>query len=371
MKRVLAILAVGTIAFACVARADLVDGIQAIIHDSIVTHQDVAELTRPALQSLERQYRGQNDMFQKKLAEAEHDNLEQLVSRQLILHEFKTAYNVPESILDKDVDKEIEDRVKSQFGDRMRMIKTLQAEGITYEKYRQQIRDRFIVAALRHKNISQEIIISPHKVEVYYLAHRDEFKMEDEAKLRMIVLNNTNYDNTAHVEELAEEILAKLKEGAPFDEMAKIHSEGSQGKAGGDWGWWERQRLNPGLADIAFTLQPGQRSGVISRSNGEDFWVCQYESGQPKIGRHYVVDQTTKKESMVEERKFETADAATNLPPAREFYIMLVEDKRMAHYKSLGEVRDQIEKGLVLEEQSRLEKQWIERLKKKTFVRYF
>jgi len=34
-------------------------------------------------------------------------------------------------------------------------------------------------------------------------------------------------------------------------------------------------------------------------------------------------------------------------------------------------VRDQIEKDLLTQEQSRLEKQWIERLKKKTFVRYF
>src|SRR4051812_26911423 len=122
MRPIFALIAAGTLAFGSEAWADLVDGIQAIVHDSIVTHQDVAELTRPALQSLERQYRGQDALFQTKLAEAERDNLEQLMSRQLILHEFKTSYNVPESILDKDIDKEIEDRIKSQFGDRMRMI---------------------------------------------------------------------------------------------------------------------------------------------------------------------------------------------------------------------------------------------------------
>jgi hypothetical protein len=50
---------------------------------------------------------------------------------------------------------------------------------------------------------------------------------------------------------------------------------------------------------------------------------------------------------------------------------MMVEDKRPAHLKPLGEVREQIEKDLILEERNRLEKQWIEKLKKKTYIGYF
>ena len=52
-------------------------------------------------------------------------------------------------------------------------------------------------------------------------------------------------------------------------------------------------------------------------------------------------------------------------------YILLVEEAKPAHVKTLGEVRDQIEKTLLDEERNRLEKQWIEKLRKKTFVRYF
>ena len=36
-----------------------------------------------------------------------------------------------------------------------------------------------------------------------------------------------------------------------------------------------------------------------------------------------------------------------------------------------NEVREEIEKDLKSQEQARLEKQWIDRLKKKTFFRYF
>jgi hypothetical protein len=84
-----------------------------------------------------------------------------------------------------------------------------------------------------------------------------------------------------------------------------------------------------------------------------------------------VADTVLKKENLEEERRFDSAAAVTNLPPPTEFYLMLVEDKRPARFKTLLEVRQQIEKDLVTQEQKRLETQWIAKLKKKTFVRFF
>src|SRR5258705_7073515 len=241
-------------------QAELANGIKAIVHDSIITVEDVAAMSEPAAKALWRQYRDQPDVFQKKLAQAQTDNLEALLARQLILHDFKTAgYNMPESVIEEMV----QERIHGRYGDRMTLTKTLQAEGITNEKFRQQIRDQFIIEVLRQKNISSEIIISPHKVETYYLAHRDDFKVEDEVKLRMIVLNKTTETDAPQAARLAEEISGKLKDGAAFAEMATVYSQGSQRKDGGDWGWVERSVLRKELADVAFSLKPGERSGVI------------------------------------------------------------------------------------------------------------
>src|SRR5206468_7485976 len=105
---------------------------------------------------------------EKKLLETLNDALEQLVQRQLILSDFKTAgYNLPESYIDDAV----QERIHQRYGDRVTLIKTLQAEQMTYEAFRQQLREQFIVEALRQKNISSELIISPHKIEVYYAEH--------------------------------------------------------------------------------------------------------------------------------------------------------------------------------------------------------
>ena len=360
------------------AEAELVNGVQAVVHDSVVTFGEVQTMTAQAEQVLAREYRGQPEVFHKKVSDARNDTLEQLLERQLILHDFNASIDkaeqraVLDKMINKDIDQEIAAEIRARYGgNRMALIQTLQAEGITMERHRQQIRDRMLVSSLRQKNISSEIVVSPHRVEAYYVAHRDEFKMQEELKLRIIVLNCPGESAVARTEKLAEDILTKLKEGATFAEMATIHSEGSQRKQGGDLGWWEPSRLNKGLADTAASLQAGQHSGVMSRSTGDDYWVCQYDNGVATVGRHYVGDPVLKKENMIEERRFDSAAAVTNLPPPVEFYIMLLEDKRPARFKALTEVRERIETDLVAQERNRLEKQWIAKLKKKTFVRVF
>jgi peptidyl-prolyl cis-trans isomerase SurA len=298
-------------------RAELADGVKAIVSDSVITLSQVEDYTAPAAEALHRQYPDSPEIFQQKLNDALSDSLEQLVERQLILRDFETGgYQLPDSV----VDQLVLERIRERFGDRVTFIKTLQAQGMTAEQFRKDVRDQYIISALRSKNVSQAIVISPYKVETYYLAHQDEFKIEDEIKLRMIVLNKTSDDDTNTVK-LANEILAKIKEGATFEEMASVYSQGSQQHQQGDWGWVERSVLRKDLAAAAFALKAGQTSDVI-----------------------------------------ETPDS---------IYLMRVEQIRPAHVKTLDEVRDDIDKTLRTQEQARLEKQWIDGLKKKTFIRYF
>lgn len=370
-------LAVGAVmSLARQAGAELVNGVEAIVHDAIITHEEVASLTEPDIQILLRQYRDQPEVLRRKAEAVRTNALEKLLERQLILHDFKVTYAAQESAIEKelskDIDKEIEDEIRQSYGgNRMSLVQTLQARGVTMEKHRQLIRDRIIVSWLRQKNISSVVIASPHKVEAYYQTHAAKFKVQEEVKLRMIVMKSPDQADAPRVAERAEEILVKLKEGATFTEMAAVYSEGSQRNQGGDWGWWEQPRLSKGMADLANSLQPGQHSGVASRSAGDDYWFYLYEKGRVTLARHYATDPATKKENLVEEKRFDSNSAPADLPQPQEFYVMLVEDKRAAHLKPLAEARDEIEKDLVAEEKTRLEKLWIEKLRKKTFVRYF
>ena len=301
-------------------RAELADGILAIVNDSVITREQVVEFVAPAIDTLRQQYAGQvdvSDVFEQKASDVFNDGLEQLIDRQLILHDFDVeGYKLPDSF----VDELVQDRIRDKFGDRITFMKTLQAQGMTYEQFRQDVRDQYIEYQMRLKNVSQEIVISPYRIENYYLAHQEDFKVGDQIKLRMIVLNKSSSDDlSAH--RMAGEILTQIKQGASFAQMASVYSQGSQRDQGGDWGWVERSVLRQQLADIAFSLPPGQMSDII-----------------------------------------DTPQAC---------YLMLAEQKRPAHVKPLSEVRDDIESTLRAQEQSRLEKQWIAGLKKKTFIRHF
>ena len=298
--------------------AELVDSITAVVNIGVVTYSEVHEFVLPAAQALSREYAGQPSLYEQKLGDALSDGQEQLIERQLILHDFDTeGYRLPETV----VDELVQERIRERFGDRITLMKTLQAQGRTFEKFRREVRDQYIISALRAKSISPEkIIISPYKVETYYLGHQDDFKVEDEVKLRMIVLNKTSGDDTNTVR-LAGEILAQIKGGATFQEMASVYSQDSQRSQGGDRGWVERSFLRKELTDIAFALKSGQVSDVI------------------------------------------------DMPEA--CYLMLVEQARPAHVKPLNEVRDDVELTLRTQAQKQLEQQWIEQLKKKTFIRLF
>ena len=298
------------------ARAELANAIRAIVSDAVITVHEVQVLNEQTADLVVRQYGDSRTALEKKLAQMETENLDHLVDRQLILQEFKTAgYSLPESVLDDLV----QESIKNDFGDRATLTKTLEARGISYEKFRQQIKDRFIESQLRMKNVSSEIIISPHKVENYYLTHKDEFKEEDRVKLRRIIINKSSSPKDPNADKLAEEIVARLKEGASFAQMAAIYSQDRQGSR--EAVWYDRSALRRELAEAAFGLKPGECSGVI-------------DTGP-------------------------------------ECYVLTVDEISKAHVKTLAEVRDVIEKNLLSQERNRLEKQWLDRLRKKTFVQYF
>ena len=296
-------------------RAELADGVKVIVNDTVITYEQIQDFVEQggATESLQRQYAGQPDEYSQKLAELLKDGMEQLVERELILHDFDVeGYKLPDSV----VDELVQDRIRDRFGDRVTLMRTLQAQGITFEEFRKEVRDQWIEAQMHRKNVTQEIIISPFKVENYYQTHQADFKVEDEVQLRMIVLNKATSADTNTIA-LANEILAKIRAGATFQEMATVYSQGSQQKEGGDW--YERSALRKELSDAAFALKPGQVSEVVDTPESD--------------------------------------------------YILLVDQIHPAHVKPLGDIRDDIEKTLRTQEQTRIEKQWIDQLKRKAFIR--
>jgi peptidyl-prolyl cis-trans isomerase C len=56
----------------------------------------------------------------------------------------------------------------------------------------------------------------------------------------------------------ARKVLDDLKRGADFATIARVISKDPDGAKGGDLGFFRREQVWPGFADVAFALQPGQ-----------------------------------------------------------------------------------------------------------------
>jgi peptidyl-prolyl cis-trans isomerase C len=58
----------------------------------------------------------------------------------------------------------------------------------------------------------------------------------------------------------AKSVLDEVKRGSDFAAVARVVSKDPDGKQGGDLGFFRRDQVWPGFADVAFSLQPGQVS---------------------------------------------------------------------------------------------------------------
>jgi len=318
------ILALGAfLAIGWAAQAVLVDGLDIVVNDDVITYGEITEATAPRVDMAARLYANDRMRFEDEVRKVRDQQIEDLIDRKLILHEFTSsgyATNVLEAFIDDQIQKNIK---REYYGDRARFINTLHAQGLTFEMYRRKEREDFIVNYMGYQNVDapKKILISPLRIEQYYKEHQDTFKVDDEVKLRMIVISQPADSASGEARKTADEVLSKIKSGVSFAEMAGIYSSGSKRSEGGDYGWVLRKDLKSELSDAAFSLKAGQVSGVVE------------------------------------------------LPEA--CYILLVEDTRPSHIQSLTEVRTDIERTLKNEQRSRLRKQWIERLKTKSFIQYY
>lgn len=313
------LLAAGLFIFAVLGvKAELVDGIAAVVNEDIITYTDVKNLIGNRIESLKKMYSSNDPKLIEQIEQTQKEALEELIERRLIIQEFNTkGGHIPENYLEEDIQRIIDE----QYGrDRSVFIKTIEAHGLNLEAYKDQIRDKLIVGYMRRSEIGDEIIISPYKIEKFYQDHLKDFKEGEKVKLRMIYVKKTG--DEAEVKgshDLVKELLLKLTTGSDFSSLATVYSEGVERKDGGDMGFVSKKDLREEIREQAFKMDLGQISPII-----------------------------------------ETSDA---------FYILKVDEKKSASTATLEEAREVIERLLIQEEKERLSKRWLQSLKRRAYIK--
>jgi peptidyl-prolyl cis-trans isomerase SurA len=171
----------------------------------------------------------------------------------------------------EEVDKAIE-RVKRQNGlSQEELMAGLKNRGLTYERYRQNIKIELQRVRLINYEVKSKIIIRDEKVKEYYEQHKEEFTSPGEVHLAAIFLKKQNPQQPGEDEKLlqkATKILSELKQGADFAHLARQYSQGPGAQEGGDLGYFKTSQLDQVLAKTADALPVGGVSEPIIRETG-------------------------------------------------------------------------------------------------------
>lgn len=122
--------------------------------------------------------------------------------------------------------------------------------GATVVEKRDEMRRQKMIA-----NISAEVGEPDEtKIREYYDQHQNEFRSGEELHVRQILV---------HDENLADQIVARLKKGGSFEELSREYSLAPNAKKGGDIGYVSHGELPKMFEDEIFSLPPGSVSNVI------------------------------------------------------------------------------------------------------------
>ncbi|MBT1070654.1 peptidylprolyl isomerase [Pelotalea chapellei] len=132
-------------------------------------------------------------------------------------------------------------------------------KGPEIEEKMKDLKKRLIVEAYLKKKVETDSQVSDADLKKFYQQNIDKFKAGEQIKASHILVKT---------EKEAKDLLAQIKSGANFEELAKKHSVDSSAAKGGDLGWFGKGSMVPAFEKAALALKEGQVSDVVKSDFG-------------------------------------------------------------------------------------------------------
>jgi parvulin-like peptidyl-prolyl isomerase len=240
---------------------------------------------------------------------------------------------IPETFIEQEYNKRL---IRDFNGDRKLFRDVLRSNGQSQLEFRKDLEEEIIYSHMLSTRRRLKEEISTEKVEAYYLQNKNLFKTEEKIRLREIAFSQIAGEPKAVLLQQANKVLADIKTGDSFEKLASSNGQSPFRDKAGDWGVMvsAREIRSEIVREKAFSLKKGEIS--------EAFAVHSLE--RKKDG------------SISKSDKFSV-------------YLLQVIEKQDAGRKPLDEVRQEIERTLASNYESKSQRQWLGRLKKEAYVR--
>ena len=193
--------------------------------------------------------------------------IEALVNREL---QYQDAVAKGMEIDKEKVNAQME-KIRKKFKSPEEYKAALEKEGITEEKVRAQVEKEMIVQKVVTTKVTEASKISEKDLKEYYEKNASKFKQPESVKLRII---------SAKDEKKAQDILARIKAGEDFGDLAYKMSEDSYRVKSGDIGYMHKGRMLPEIEEAAFKLKVGEMSDLIKAEN--NWFIIKLEDKKPE-----------------------------------------------------------------------------------------
>ena len=219
-------------------RTVLLDRIVAVVNDEVITRRDLDERLKVVVSQLQRQNTPlpARDALEKQV-------LERMVVNHVQLQYAKeTGLRIDDATLEKSIGRIAEDnKITLQ-----QMRATLEKDGVSFAKFREDIRDEIVLVRLREREVENKIQISESEIE-NFLATQPQGAKVDEFNIAHILVQVPEQASPERLQERrarAEQALAQIKAGADFRQVAACFSDAPDAVQGGAMGWRELARLD-------------------------------------------------------------------------------------------------------------------------------
>ena len=192
-------------------------------------------------------------------------------------------------------------RVQQNFGSEAAFQQALAQSGRSLEQYRQTLTQQYVDQTMIQRYMSLRVQdmgappVSEDELRAYFEQNRERLGTRPATlSFHQVIIKPEPADSAkSAARREAEGVLAELRGGAKFDDLARRHSDDPSAPQGGDLGWFRQGQMVRNFELVAFSLRPGETSGIVETEFGYHIIKLEKVRGPERQARHILFRPTT------------------------------------------------------------------------------
>ena len=242
----------------------VVEEIVARVNNQIITRSEYLRSQEQTKQEIQQQDPAHAS---KAYAEREKDVLRGLIDQQLLLERGKDLDITADTEVIKRLDAM---RKQMNLGSMEDLEEEAKKQGVSFEDFKQNLKNQIITQQVIGREVGSRMNMTQDEALKFYEQHKEEFRQPEEIRLSEILIATKGEDQQqiTDAQTKADGLLAEIRKGTKFEDVAKKSSEGPSAAQGGDLGYFKRGVLAKELEDKTFTMKAGDVSDPIRTRQG-------------------------------------------------------------------------------------------------------